>query len=87
MRRSFFVFCFLLVPVLFLGCNKKEIGQLIAGKHAQSYVFIQRMNDQDITKRPTNEEMTIFINAAGKDYESLDIYFNNWKPDSVNIKR
>lgn len=71
----------LVFPFILVGCDKKEVKDLIRNKHAESYIFVQRVNNPDPSKRPSPQEMTAFINAAAKDYESMDIYINNWKPD------
>jgi hypothetical protein len=73
----------ILIPILFIfiltGCNKEEVKTLIRTKHAQAYVFIERLNNPDVTKRPTDAEKDEFIKACAKDYESLDRVINNWK--------
>ena len=75
-----------IVPILlFSGCARQvspETAEEIRNKHAESYVFAQRLNDTDPQKRPNDAQKDMFIKAAAKDYESLDREVNNWQPSS-----
>lgn len=82
MRKLLFV---LPALVLLTGCPRHvspETADEIRNKHAESYVFAQRLNDQDPQKRPTDAQKDLFIKAAAKDYESLDREVNHWQPSS-----
>lgn len=76
----------LIIPIILLsGCARRvspETAEEIRNKHAESYVFAQRLNDQDQQKRPTDAQKDMFIKAAAKDYESFDREVNNWQPSS-----
>lgn len=76
----------LVIPLVFLvGCARSVspgTADGIRNKHAESYVFAQRLNDADPQKRPTEAQKDMFIKSAAKDYESFDREVNNWKPTS-----
>lgn len=70
--------------VLFAGCDTPpEAKQQIMSKHAEFYVFTQRMHDPDPANRPTPAQMQMMIETATKDVESLDRIVNGWKPDDA----
>lgn len=65
------------------GCDAPPAAkELVQAKHVELYIFVQRINDPDPTKRPTPDQMKDVITAMAKDMESMDSLLNNWKPDS-----
>lgn len=65
------------------GCDApQEAKDLVRDKHAQLYVYVERLQSTDTSKRPTQEQTEQMIKALLKDMESLDKLLNNWKKDS-----
>ena len=75
------------LSVIMSGCTARQIKDNARRKHVESYVFVERLNDPNVSKRPTQEEKDVFIKASAKDYESYDIYFNHWKPTPGTMKK
>jgi hypothetical protein len=73
----------LLVCFLSGCCATREIRDQVRDKHAILYVYVQRMSDPDIAKRPTPGQNEQMIKLTLKDFESLDKVLNNWKPNSA----
>jgi pectin methylesterase-like acyl-CoA thioesterase len=63
------------------GCQSAQMKSMVREKHAQVYVFVERMNDPN--RRPTEADKDIFIKATLRDYESYDMIINNWRPSPV----
>lgn len=70
----------LFVICLLAGCDAPQDAKtLVKDKHAQLYVFVQRINDKDESKHPTPAQMADMLRASLKDMESLDKLLNDWK--------
>lgn len=77
--------------ILLSGCDAPPAAkQIVRDKHAQMYVWVQRINSSDATKHPTPEQNAEMLRAVLKDMESLDKLINNWKKspvmDETNLK-
>lgn len=73
-----------LVLVTLCGCGaSRSVRNLVRDKHVQMYVYVQRLNDPDQTKRPTPEQNVEMIKLTLKDMESLDRILNNWKENAT----
>ncbi len=74
----------LIVVLLVSGCDAPpEAKSLVHDKHAQLYVWVQRIDSPNPAMRPTNEQNAEMIKAILKDFESLDKVINNWKKNST----
>lgn len=71
-----------LVLLLVTGCTPRSGKDQVRNKHAQLYVWVQRINDPDEKKHPTPAQNEDMLRSCLKDFESLDRMMNNWKPAS-----
>lgn len=68
--------------LLVCGCSKipRRTNDEIRRKHVVLKVLVDRISNQDNTRKPTKEELEDTVKLCLKDYESLDRLLNNWKP-------
>jgi hypothetical protein len=54
---------------------------LVRNKHAQTYVLSKRLQDEDKSNDPSEEQLKDFVINTAKDWESLDKLLNDWKKE------
>lgn len=80
MKKILITLCF----VFICSCDApQQAKDIVRDKHAQFYVWMERVNNPDATKRPTQDQNEQMLRAVLKDYESLDKLLNNWKENTA----
>ncbi len=68
---------------LLTGCISREIRDEVRFKHAEMYVFVDRLNSNDQTRHPTQQQEEDMLRANLKDFESYDRILNGWNPTVI----
>lgn len=76
----------LIILFILPSCVSRQAKGIVREKHATSYILRQRLIDDDPNNDPTADQLKRFMISTSKDWESMDMMLNNWKPNE-NVKK
>ena len=80
-QRKLKILLGLVILFLLPSCISRQAKDIVREKHATSYILRQRLIDNDPNNDPTMDQLKRFMISTSKDWESMDMMLNNWKPN------
>lgn len=78
MKKIIFVSLLLFFPIL-TGCVPSQGKDIVRSQHALNKVMVQRINNPDPNKRPSQQQLEEVVKASASSWESMDRMVNNWR--------